>query len=276
MHRRSAALAALLVTTLLGGCSAMDPNSHADSLAGPAGLRRELIDGDGFVLTAFSRINQPRQPVRVYIEGDGQAWLSRTQPALDPTPHQAEGLALAAADPSPNVVYLARPCQFTPMDMNLQCGPPWWTGKRYAPEVVSSMNSAVSQIANRVPGEPVELVGYSGGGALAVMISARRSDVSSIRTVAGNLDDEFVNRLHDVSSMPESKNAIEVANEVASIPQVHFSGAEDQVVPPAVAERFVARTGSRCARVVTVADMGHDSNWSSRWPALLSDLPGCD
>lgn len=268
-------LLGLLMTGAVTGCTTFDRNAHADALAAPAGLKHELIDTDSFVLTAYTRLSRPDKPVDLYIEGDGLAWISRSEPSLDPTPREATGLALAAADPAPNVVYLARPCQFTPMAANPRCGVPYWTGKRFAPEVVVSMNEAVSQIAARVPGQRINLVGYSGGGALAVLIAARRSDVASIRTVAGNLDDEFVNRLHGVSSMPESENAIDFASRVAAIPQIHFSGADDTVVPPTVAQRFVDAAGARCAQTGTVSELAHDDDWSRRWPALLGMTPVC-
>lgn len=270
----AAALLAILIGAL-AGCAALDPSAHAEALAEPAHLHRELMDTGRFVLTTFSRISQPGKPLRVYIEGDGRAWLSRTEPSLDPTPHRATGLALAAKDPAPNVIYLARPCQFTPQAMNPRCGIPYWTGKRFAPAVIEAMNDAVSRFAARTPGEPVELVGYSGGGAIAVLIAARRSDVASIRTVAGNLDDELVNRMHDVSSMPESANAIDSARRVANIPQIHFSGALDRVVPPAVARRFVEAAGGHCARALTVPGLAHERGWSGRWPALLKIAPTC-
>lgn len=269
------AVVPLLLLGALSGCTAFDPDAHADALAERAHLRRQLVDTGPFVLTTFSRISQPREPLRVYIEGDGVAWLSRTEPSLDPTPRKAMGLALAANDLSPNVVYLARPCQFTPMAANPRCAIPYWTGKRFAPEVIDAMNAAVSRFAALTPGQPVELVGYSGGGAVAVLIAARRTDVVSIRTVAGNLDDEFVNRLHDVSPMPESEDAIDFARRVASIAQVHFSGAKDDVVPPSVAQRFVNATGTRCAQAVIVPGLAHDSDWSQRWPALLKIVPTC-
>lgn len=275
---RSGAAAALLVLPLLGalaGCAAFDPNAHADVLAEPAHLRRELVDTGFFVLTAFWRISQPGKPLRVYIEGDGIAWLSRTEPSRDPTPHQAIGLTLAAEDPAPNVVYLGRPCQFTPMAMNPRCVVSYWTGKRFAPDVIESMNDAVSQFAARAPGESVELVGYSGGGAIAVLIAARRTDVTSIRTVAGNLDEELVNRVNGVSPLPESENAIDYASQVASIPQIHFSGAEDRIVPPVVALRFIEAAGGHCARAVSIPGLSHDGDWSRHWPALLKFAPVC-
>ncbi|SDD61374.1 hypothetical protein SAMN05421548_12278 [Paraburkholderia lycopersici] len=275
-RRRCVAVAAyLLLTAAFAGCASLDRNAHADALAAPVGLHRQQIDTGNFVLTTFSRITRPDEPIDLYIEGDGLAWISRSEPSLDPTPRDATGLALAAADPAPNVAYVARPCQFTPMEQNPRCGVPYWTGRRFAPDVVASMNDAVSQFAARAPGQPINLIGYSGGGALAVLVAARRTDVASIRTVAGNLDDEFVNRLHHVSPMPESENPIDFADRVASIAQVHFSGAGDTVVPPEVAQRFVAAAGERCAQARTVADVSHDGDWSAYWPRLLTISPRC-
>jgi hypothetical protein len=274
LRRYAITLSSLMLVSALIGC-ASDPNEHADSMTLHAGLHRELIDTGSFVLTAFSRISRPDQPLRIYIEGDGQAWLSRTEPSLDPTPRKALGLALATVDDSPNVIYLARPCQFTPMQLNPRCEAAWWTNKRYAPEIIAALNKALNQLVARVPGQGIELVGYSGGGALAVLLAAQRTDVASIRTVAGNLDSEFVNRLHDVSAMPESVNPIDVAAQVASIPQIHFSGADDQVVPPAIAIRFTAATGARCARTLTVPRLAHESDWQAQWPTLLAMPPAC-
>ncbi|MEA9982663.1 alpha/beta hydrolase [Herbaspirillum sp. RTI4] len=239
------------------------------------GLRREQLDTDSFVLTTFVRITRPDLPLTVYIEGDGLAWRSRYQPSADPTPHQALGLTLAVADPGANVVYLARPCQFTPMALNPRCGLAYWTDKRYAEEVIVSMNQAVTHYAAKVPGQRIHLVGYSGGGAVVVLVAVRRSDVASLRTVAGNLDHAEVNRLHRVTAMPESLNAIDVAQRVASIPQIHFSGADDTVVPPVIAQRFVAAAAGQCAQRRIVSGMSHESRWERLWPDLLAVAPVC-
>jgi predicted esterase len=266
-------LFALTLAGALAGCA--DPNAHADAITQPVGLRREQINAGSFLLTTFVRITQHDQPLTIYIEGDGLAWRTRYQASDDPTPHQALGLALAVADPAPNVVYLARPCQFTPMAMNPSCNVAYWTDKRYAEEVVAAMNQAVSHYAAQVQAPRIQLIGYSGGGALAVLIAARRSDVASLRTVAGNLDHAAVNRLHKVSAMPESLNAIDFARQVAAIPQIHFSGADDTVVPPAIAQSFVAAVAGTCAKVRIVPGMSHESHWERQWPDLLAIAPLC-
>jgi hypothetical protein len=253
---------------VLTGCA--DPNRHAETLAHTANLQHDQVSTDSFVLTSFYRITRPDQPLTVYIEGDGMAWRSRTAPSENPTPHQAQGLTLAVVDPAPNVVYLARPCQFTPLALDPRCDKAYWTDKRFAEEVVVAMNQAVTHYAIQVPGQRIHLVGYSGGGALAVLIAARRHDVASLRTVAGNLDHAEVNRLHHVSAMPESLNAIDVARQVASIPQLHLSGADDSIVPPVIAQHFVSVTASRCAHSQIVPGIKHEGDWARLWPELLT------
>lgn len=273
--RLAMALGMGCIVALSAGCASLDRNAHADALASAAGLKREMVAGGDFHLTMFSRITRADKPLRIYIEGDGLAWVSRSEPSLDPTPVAATGLALAAADASANVAYLARPCQFTPMQEEPRCSVAYWTGKRFAPEVIDAMDAAVGQLAARVPRQPLELVGYSGGGAIAVLIAARRRDVMSLRTVAGNLDVEYVNRLHRVSSMPASRNPIDIARQVAGIAQIHFSSAQDTVVPPEVAARFATAVGGTCVTTSVVTGLAHDGEWASRWAALLEQTPVC-
>jgi hypothetical protein len=259
----------------LAGCAAIDRDANADALARPAGLQRMLIKTDPFALTTFARIRDPGQPVTIYIEGDGLAWLSRTEVSLDPTPREALGLALASVDQGANVVYLARPCQFTARAKNPTCGTPYWTGKRFAPEVIASMGQAIDQVLTQAPGQKINLVGYSGGGAVAVLVAASRKDVASIRTVAGNLDHAEVNRLNKVSPLSGSLNAVDVASQVARIPQIHWSGMADRTVPPAIAERFRQAAGSACVTARTVPGATHETGWKERWRELLSQVPGC-
>lgn len=241
-------------------------------------MQREAIDTGDFVITTFVRLGAASRPLHVYIEGDGHAWRSRLEPSSDPTPHVATGLALAAADDAPNVAYLARPCQFVEALAWRRCDTTYWTGKRFSPEVVQAMNCALDAVAAHTPGQPIHLVGYSGGGAMAVLLAARRGDVASLRTVAGNLDHQAVNRLHGVSAMPESLNPIDVAPQVAGIAQVHFSGSLDTVVPPEIARRFQAAAGQNaCAKIHVVEGLTHGADWAVHWPDLLhtTDLPTC-
>lgn len=275
---RQGLLAGILIP-LLAGCAAVpdqtELNQHADNIARSAGLARAEVQTDSFVLTSFYKITRADLPLTVYIEGDGFAWRTRSQPSMNPTPIKAQGLALAAADPAKNVVYLARPCQFTPLIASPRCSVSYWTGKRFAEEVIASMSQAVNQYAARVPGQPIHLVGYSGGGNIAALLAARHQGIATLRSVAGNLDITEVNRLHRVTPMPGSLNAIDLAPQLSSLPQIHYYGSEDKIVPPAIAERFARAAAGHCTQVRAVPGMSHDGDWAHLWPKLLSELPRC-
>lgn len=263
----------VLLATLLIGC--MNSHEQANQIASSAGLVRQYIDTPLFTYTAYARVTDETQALHVYIEGDGLAWLSRTQPSSDPTPNNPTALLLAALDPSPNVIYLARPCQFTPRERNPHCQVEYWTNKRFAPEVIDSISQALDKIKTQTHIGKLALVGYSGGGAVAALLAERRDDIQSLRTVAGYLDIDYVNQQHHVSPMPESLNPINQASRLAQLPQLHFSGQNDRLISPYVASRFVNQTGGHCAKAKVIAGMDHHGPWEKEWPSLLSMAPFC-
>ena len=132
------------------------------------------------------------------------------------------------------------------------------------------LDNALSQVVMRYPGVKLELVGYSGGGNIAALLAARRTDVRSLRTVAGNLDVAYVNALHHVTAMPDAVSAIDSASALRTLPQIHFSGDDDKTVPPTVARRFQRAVGGHCTQVDVVSGMAHGSDWAAIWPQLLA------
>lgn len=269
-------LAVFVFPFLLSGCltvpSASERLSAAEGVAREAGFQRSRVRTVPFLLTAYSRITQPGKALHLYIEGDGYAWVTRNRVSGDPTPRQPLALELAAEDPSPNVVYLARPCQYTPMEMNSACEEAYWTDKRFSEEVVRSMDQAVEWFKNKAQSPGVDLIGYSGGGAIAVLIAARRGDVKSLRTVAGNLDPNGLNEYHEVSSLAEgSPDPMEAAGKLAAIPQYHFFGTEDEVVPALISENYAKRSGpSPCVHILPLEGADHVQGWTENWPRLLA------
>jgi len=265
----------LAICGLAGACATpADRTASATRIAATAGLSRATFTTNTFRIVGFTRFSDPAAPASVYIEGDGFAWATRNRPSLDPTPTKAMGLRLAALDPSPNVIYLARPCQFVGHDP--ACRTAYWTGLRYAEEVVTSMNDALTQAMAPLPGQGIRLVGYSGGGAIATLLAERRVDVLSLRTVAGNLDIAAVNRHHRVSPMPESLNPIDAAARLAALPQIHFVGGKDSVVPPFIAQGFVAALGNdRCARIERIPMATHEDGWEDAWRTEVKMPPTC-
>lgn len=266
----------------LAGCltvpSSGERLSSADSVAQEAGFHRSrvrTISPQGatlFLITAYSKIQSPGQPLHIYIEGDGYAWVTRNRVSGDPTPRRPVALEFAAEDPAPNVVYLARPCQYTPMEMNSACEEVYWTDKRFSEEVISSMDQAVDKFVKDAQSPGVHLIGYSGGGAVAVLIAARRQDVKSLRTIAGNLDPNGLNKYHEVSPMDNaSLDPMEAAGKLRGIPQYHFTGSEDPVVPAVIAENFAEKAGKGpCVHIRRVQGADHVNGWTEAWPGLLA------
>lgn len=270
-------LGLLAVILALGGCSSkLDPEARwttARTTAASGSLQPRVYEAHPFALQAYEKVGQPGQPVTIYIEGDGLSWISRGQPSGDPTPLNPLTLSLAALDPGSNVIYLARPCQYV---RGPSCEIDYWTGKRYAPEVIDSFNQALDQmkLQFQVPG--FHLVGYSGGGGIAAILAGKRSDVLSLRTIAGNVDIGVFTSENDLTPMYGSINPASLAPKAAHIPQIHFVGSDDSLIERSNAQSYIAQqTFGTCARIEMVEGASHKEGWVERWSSLVQHMPAC-
>ena len=261
---------------LLAACGASEtPEQTAGRIATAGGLLARRIATSHFDLAAYERIVRGTDRIRIYIEGDGHSWRTRTQPSDDPTPWDPVALALASRDDVASVAWLGRPCQYA-VPMPAACRQNLWTNERYGELVIGSMNEAVDQIRAQAAASHVELVGFSGGGVVAALIAARRTDVVSLRTVAANLDTGAWSASNGLSPLTGSLNPANLAGELAALPQIHFVGGMDTVVAPSVVEAFASRFGSRtCLEIVSIANAGHGDGWTEIWPRLVRREPKC-
>lgn len=249
----------------------------AERIATPSFMLHRQITAEPFILTAYERVYEKGRPATVYIEGDGVAWLSKSRPSLDPTPRNPVALHLASRDLGPNVIYLARPCQYSGLTVDAPCDWKYWTLERFSPEVIDSMNAALDNIKRKYDIPAFNLVGFSGGGAVAALLAAERDDVATLRTVAGNLNHEKLNAMHGVTPMPLSLNPADIAPQIAHIPQHHFIGEWDEVVTPAIYDSFRAAAGpTTCMRSSMVKEVDHETGWVNIWPTLLKAPLDCD
>ena len=250
-------LVCMLSFTVLSGCQYNHVNSQPTTDALPVHLM------------------PPPQPVgkhlRVYIEGDGRAWRRTGQPSADPTPANRLVQRLMQQDSHPDIAYLAQPCQY---HQNRACNQNVWTFERYSPRVVDAMNRAVSTVKASGGYQTLDLVGFSGGGTVALLLAAIRDDVTMVRTVAGNLDPHFTNRLHQVSSMPKALNPSE-HHQLASVAQTHFVGRRDTVIPEAVSRHYRERLPPGSCMTTVIVDASHHEGWVERWRQLLLLEPRC-
>lgn len=182
----------------------------------------------------------------VYLEGDGRGVI-RGQVSQDPTPSKAMGFELAKSDPSAAVLYLARVGQFQPAQTGKKYQQ-YWSNKRLSEESVQAANHAIDQAKTRIGAQRIHLVGYSGGGGLAVLLAERRQDVVSLATVAGLLDINWWVREKNFQPLTGSLNPADQAAHISHIPQVHFYGAEDSIIPPAMSAHFQTLAPFRAKR----------------------------
>lgn len=104
---------------------------------------------------------------------------------------------------------------------------------------------------------------------MAALVAARREDVTALVTVAANLDHAAWTAHHGDSPLSGSLSALGVATTLSKLPQVHFSGEEDDVVPASVNAGYLALSDARFVRQVELPDFDHHCCWVANWPVLL-------
>lgn len=250
--------------------SPQERQAHADALAAAHGWQAVRIPAGAFTLLAYvPPAIAPQATLTVYLEGDGFAWRDGVTPSSDPTPRDPLALRLAFADPTGNAIYLARPCQYADAEHS-GCALRYWTGDRFAPEVIDATSRALDALKARFGASQLVLVGYSGGGAVAALLASCRVDVDTLVTVAGNLDHRAWTAHHRVEPLLGSLNAADVANRLKSLPQTHFVGANDKVIPPVLAQRWPdGIIGPQGANLRIIPDADHGCCWVDRWPSML-------
>ncbi|MCG9053389.1 alpha/beta hydrolase [Laribacter hongkongensis] len=259
-------LFAAALAGLLAGCASqpgmIGNGLQPDTLPG-ARFEAKTLAGDGLPVRYWQPVGPlTEKQLVVYLEGDGRAWASRTIISADPTPVKPLAMWLARADGRPNVAYLARPCQYGGAGQS-PCSPRYWSSHRFAPEVVARLSQALDALKTATGVTSFELIGYSGGGALAVLLAARRHDVAALQTIAGNLDHAAWSTWHGVSPLSGSLNAAEALPQIARLPQTHWAGVQDQVVPPALTRVLLARYGLEGQ--LHIVEAGHLEGWLQQW-----------
>jgi len=264
----------LSCTLALLACCSSTPgweqrSEDAARLALDAGWQsRRTAAGDFDLQAWFSPLRQGKN-VTVYIEGDGFAWVNSNRPSDNPTPRSPVALELALAQPRGNAAYLARPCQYLDASAQEICRQEFWTAGRFSEPVIRATNEALEVIKRHFGSETITLVGYSGGGAVAILVAARRDDVRQIITVAGNLDHVAWTALHGLAPLASSLNPADEWQRVQDIPQLHYVGSADQTIPAGIAEAYRLRfSDNRLVNIEVINGFDHQCCWSQHWASM--------
>jgi hypothetical protein len=268
----------LSALTLLGCTS---PVQRAEQLARRGRLEFLVLPGEGFQHRAFATL-RGQDLLVLFIDGDGSPWVDRgRRVAADPTPRVPLGLELAIRTPE-SVLYLGRPCYFGLIRDG--CAEKVWTSERYSAAVVASMVAATKAYAGAHNFQRVLIVGYSGGGTLAVLMASQLSAsapmtspaghdmprVVGVVTIAGNLDPDAWTRLHDYLPLTGSLNPARAPLLPESLREWHLIGERDTNVPYAAAQEYLQRVAPD--RIWWYARFDHACCWVREWPTAFARI----
>ena len=153
---------------------------------------------------------------------------------------------------------LSRPARYHGFATQPGCNPALWTDRRYADEVVASLAAALGRLAGRE--QPLVLIGYSGGGTLAMLLAPRLPTVVAVVTVAANLDIATWAELHHYRPLVGSLNPADQRPLDPRILQLHFAGELDYRVPPQLIQaaliRLHAPARNSCPTMITATAGG--------------------
>ncbi|MBQ2017640.1 MAG: hypothetical protein II208_03915 [Alphaproteobacteria bacterium] len=189
------------------------------------------ISAGKYTIATFQRVLDNETPIHIYIEGDGHSFDAHGHPTSDPTPHSTFLRDLASRDSSPNVIYMARPCQYI---KSSACSRIDWTSGRFSSDVIESVADAIKQVAGNTS---VVLIGYSGGAMVSGLVIQNNHDLSVKKwiTIAGVLNHADWTSYFKDAPLSASLNL----NGLPNVPQVHYIARGDRVVPNSLSRKWV-------------------------------------
>ncbi len=210
------------------------------------------IKTNHFTLASWQKIENANKDFKIYIEGDGNSFTHRGHPTSDPTPRGGTLRNIAFADTYPNVIYLARPCQFVDDKVCVQTD---WTTGRFSKNAVDSSAEAIKSITNK----NVKLIGFSGGAQIAGLVAVMHPEIKTTKiiTIAGNLDHVAWATKKRLIPLSDSLSLADYRDEFLKIPQLHYVGGNDNVVPASVTYDFVGDKDL----VIYLPDATHTTGW---------------
>ncbi len=245
-----------------------NPSVEFERQAGAYQLQKSILRGSVFDLVVFEKQRVDGEALHVYIGGDGQPWLNNIYKSKDPTSRRMTALALMQLDHNP-AIYLGRPCYHT-QGVGRNCEDKWWTSHRYSIQIVDDMRDVLNQYIAERGIHSVTLIGFSGGGTLAMLLAPLIKEIVKVVTVSGNLDTEAWLALHRYTPLLGSINPARQMQSVAGIDKLHLLGMQDHNLPiKTLIDRFEPQPNTQ---IIRYPEFNHQCCWQSVWPALLDQI----
>lgn len=256
-------LALIVVAVSILSACASSPSARFNSKAEAMGFTKKVISTPQFDLTVFYNNVTKTEGLNIYIEGDGRPFIHKTYINQDPTSTQALTLKLMSQDPTRSVL-VGRPCYHKPKARNCNDSK-WWTSHRYSKTIVESIVNAINNI--NTPKDDVTLIGFSGGGTLAMLAAGHLRTVKRVITINANLDINAWATQHNYTQLSGSLNPIDFLDDLSSIPQDHLIGGKDTNVDASVWRSKLEPYDS--VIVHSYPDFNHQCCWEKIWGAFL-------
>lgn len=263
----------ILMPALLTATACSSNAGRIDQEARAAGLSRNVVKGQRYRHVVYANRVAARASdgwgdrLVVFLDGDGQPWSADGQrPSADPTTRNPIALKLLEQTPVP-AIYVSRPCYQELADAG--CSPEIWTSRRYSSSVVESIATAVRATAQSAGRQELVLIGYSGGGVLAVLAAERIDNVAAVITLSANLDVDAWTAHHGYLPLTGSLDPA-ASDREHSWPEIHLQGALDSVVPPATTGEYFKRHPA--AHVWRFERYDHVCCWVDTWPEAFGRI----
>jgi hypothetical protein len=268
-------LTAILIITLNCSCTyktTQHITNKAIAIAFESGLMPKIYKTKNFSIFTLKKITDPKKNLRVYIESDGKAFVTKRSPSLNPTPTSYFLINLIGEDDSSNILYVARPCQYQVSNQGFCSTNKYWTTNRFAPEVIQNMNEILANFSDY----KIEIIGYSGGGQIAKHLTLLNKNIINLRTIAGNIDQEEFAKIHNVPQLNDDWSEADLSR-ISKVAQIHFVGDDDEVVPIIIAQKYLQKlTNKNCSKITQVKKVSHLEGWKVRWKELLEEKFKCE
>ena len=256
----------LIALTQLWQCT--HPIGHIKAHAEQHNLQTITFSNNDIDLKGYiNHNNNPNKTVYIYLEGDGKPW-DTYWPAKDPNTTKSTSLPLMTLS-NRDALYLFRPC-YGWRSMPTNCNHSLWTSARYSQQVVDLLDAAIDQHRLQFKPKHYILVGHSGGATLALLLAAKRDDVTAVISLAGNLDHKAWTDYFGY--LPLSQSLMPVAREYYPSRQKHWYliAKEDKSVPPKLQTQAIEESPNNIVKFYD--NFTHQCCWQSIWPALLNEV----